>query len=364
MHQATPNNILIVDDTPENLTVLSRMLEQHGYQVRPALNGQVALKAISKALPDLILLDIVMPGINGYDLCRQIKADQRTHDIPIIFISALDQVMDKVKAFAAGGIDYVTKPFQAEEVLARIHTHLSLRNMQRQLQDQNLALQQEIENRKKMEAQIKAALKEREVLLHELHHRTENSMNVISSMLKLQASTVRDQQVLRIFTDFDTRIKTIALVHQRLYHTENLTSIDLKDYIYDLAILLYKNYKVNADQIELKPTLESVFVSIDTAILCGLLLSELLSNCLKHAFPDQRTGEITVALRLLENDDIELRIHDNGIGLPQGFDEKRHGLVGMQLVRALEQSRLKGTVTLNTANGTEWLIRFREPQQT
>ena len=359
--QEMQNNILIVDDTPENLTVLSRMLEAHGYQVRPAVNGQVALKAISRTLPDVILLDIIMPGMNGYELCRRLKADKQTREIPIVFMSALDEVMDKVKAFAAGGVDYITKPFHAEEVLARVHTHLALRNMQRRLQTQNIRLQQEVTTRQQMETKIKTSLEEKGLLLQELHHRTESSMNVICSMLRLQSSGMRDQNVVQMFKDLETRVRTIALVHQRLYQTENLSHVDLKDYIYDLGILLYKNYKTNATKVELKPELESAYVSIDSAILCGLLLNELLSNSLKHAFPENMTGEINLTLHPLDSGEVELRVKDNGIGLPKGFDAKKDG-IGLQLVRALEQSSLQGSVNYNTGNGTEWIIRFQGAQ--
>ena len=361
---AEQNNILIVDDTPENLSVLTQMLTEQGYQVRPALNGQIALKAVQRALPDLILLDILMPGMNGYEVCRKLKADKHTRDIPVLFISALDETMDKVKAFGVGGIDYITKPFQAEEVLARIQTHIALRNMQKRLQTQNIQLQQEIAERKRVEEQIKASLKEREVLLHELHHRTETSMNVICLMLKLQSSSIFDEQLLQIFRDLDTRIRVMALVHHKLYQAEDLSRIDLKEYFHDLALLLYKNYKADADKISLKSRLESVFVSIDTAILCGLLLNELVSNCLKHAFPDGKTGEIRLALRVIKTGEIELRVGDNGVGLPKRFDSKRGGLLGLQLVRSIKESQLKGTVTLNRElkQGTEWIIRFKEPE--
>lgn len=156
---ANGNNILIVDDTPDNLTVLTRMLTDQGYIVRPAINGQVALKAVQKILPDLILLDIMMPGINGYEVCRQLKSDERTCDVPVIFISALDEAIDKVKAFQVGGVDYVTKPFQAEEVVVRVQTHLNLRNMQKRLQDQNARLQQEITERKQAEESLRESEK-------------------------------------------------------------------------------------------------------------------------------------------------------------------------------------------------------------
>ena len=122
-----PNaDILIVDDTPANLNVLSAILGKRGYRVRPAINGALALKAAQKVAPDLILLDVQMPGMDGYEVCRQLKADPQTRDIPVVFISALDDVLDKVEAFEVGGADYITKPFQIEEVLARVENQLVL----------------------------------------------------------------------------------------------------------------------------------------------------------------------------------------------------------------------------------------------
>lgn len=137
-------DILIVDDTPANLRLLSQMLSGHGYQVRPVPDGALALAAVQAALPDLILLDIRMPGMDGYRVCEHLKAEARTRDIPIIFISALDATQDKVKAFATGGVDYITKPFQVEEVLARVETHLALRELQKQLQDANRRMAHEL----------------------------------------------------------------------------------------------------------------------------------------------------------------------------------------------------------------------------
>jgi PleD family two-component response regulator len=124
---STPNaDILIVDDTPANLNVLSAILGKRGYRVRPAINGALAIKAAQKAAPDLILLDVQMPGMDGYEVCRQLKGDGQTRDIPVVFISALDDVLDKVEAFQVGGVDYITKPFQIEEVLARVENQLAL----------------------------------------------------------------------------------------------------------------------------------------------------------------------------------------------------------------------------------------------
>jgi Bacteriophytochrome (light-regulated signal transduction histidine kinase) len=147
-------NILVVDDTPENLRLLSTMLSQRGYVPRCVINGQMALRACNSHPPDLILLDIMMPQMNGYEVCQHLKLDAKTRDIPVIFISAKDEVFDKVNAFTVGGVDYISKPFQFEEVLARIESHLTLRKLQNQLKEQNILLQQEISSRLAVEKDL------------------------------------------------------------------------------------------------------------------------------------------------------------------------------------------------------------------
>lgn len=130
-------NILVVDDTPENLRLLAGILSEKGYQVRPVPNGKLALSAAQKMPPDIVLLDIMMPDMDGYEVCQRLKDSEVTKDIPVIFISAINDVMDKVKAFAVGGVDFITKPFQVEEVLARIETHLKICSLQQSLQEKN-----------------------------------------------------------------------------------------------------------------------------------------------------------------------------------------------------------------------------------
>lgn len=158
------DDILIVDDRPDNLRVLSSILTESGYQVRRAINGQLALKIAQHAPPALILLDVLMPEMDGYKVCSLLKSHPQTAEIPVIFISALDNVFDKVKAFEVGGIDYITKPFQAAEVLARVKNQLIIRNLYIQLQqqakklaDQNVLLQQEIKERQRAEAALVVA---------------------------------------------------------------------------------------------------------------------------------------------------------------------------------------------------------------
>lgn len=150
-------SILIVDDTPNNLRFLSTMLLEQGYEVRKAVNGQMALRSAQVEPPDLILLDIRMPDMSGYQVCQNLKAQDTTKAIPIIFLSALDEEKDKVTAFEVGGVDYISKPLQVLEVLARVKTHLTLRSQQQQLIDQNQRLQEEVKARATAELALQKA---------------------------------------------------------------------------------------------------------------------------------------------------------------------------------------------------------------
>lgn len=152
-------DILVIDDTPENLALLSQMLTERGYKVRSVTKGSTGLRGAIALRPDLILLDVKMPQMNGYEVCQKLKAEERTRDIPVIFISALGDVEGKVKAFQVGGVDYITKPFQVEEVLARLQTHLTIRNLQKQLQTQNDKLQREIKERTAAEEKFAKAFR-------------------------------------------------------------------------------------------------------------------------------------------------------------------------------------------------------------
>ena len=150
VHDKTPD-ILIVDDTPANLQLLTGMLKQRGYRVRSVPSGKLAIQAVQNEKPDLILLDIKMPEMNGYEVCKHLKADEALKEIPVLFISALDETIDKIKAFAAGGVDYVAKPFQFEEVEARVQTHLKLRRLQIELEGKNRQLQENYDQLRKLE---------------------------------------------------------------------------------------------------------------------------------------------------------------------------------------------------------------------
>ncbi|KKD34646.1 hybrid sensor histidine kinase/response regulator [Limnoraphis robusta] len=178
-------DILIVDDTPENLRLLSSMLEEKGYKVRKATNGKQALKAIEALAPDLILLDIMMPEMSGYQIAQYLKGLPKTHDIPIIFLSALNDTMDKVMAFDVGGVDYITKPFQVQEVLVRVRTQITLREQQKQLLEQNKQLQKEIKERQKIESALRVYI---HAVSHDLRNPVTGMLIVLNNLLTLESS--------------------------------------------------------------------------------------------------------------------------------------------------------------------------------
>lgn len=212
----------------------------------------------------------------------------------------------------------------------------------------------------RVEEQLKAALAEKEVLLKEVCHRTKNNMTSICSILKLQSALIEDEQWLNILRDIENRINSMALVQEKLYQSEDITNIDLREYVKDLADTVFKNYRTIPPKVSLKFDVEPVIVSPNTAIPCGLILNELLSNAMKYAFPGDKTGEIKIALHSRGESEIELGVSDNGVGLPNDLDFRNADSLGLKLVLMLAEGQLGGHVELTVDKGTAFLIRFKE----
>jgi PAS domain S-box-containing protein len=220
----------------------------------------------------------------------------------------------------------------------------------------------DITDRKIAEEKIKASLREKEVLLREIHHRTKNNMQVISSLISLQAEQIEDKQYADKFNDSKNRIKSMALVHEKLYQTEDIANIDFNDYIETFANSLISFYEINTGKVHLKINVEDASLGIDTAIPCGLVINELLSNCLKHAFPEDRTGTVTVIFNKNKIEDgleCNMVVSDNGIGIPEDLDIRKTKSLGLQLIITLVEHQLGGTIDLDRTNGTRFHIHFK-----
>jgi len=211
---------------------------------------------------------------------------------------------------------------------------------------------------KRAETQVQRDLQEKEVLLRELHHRTKNNMAMITALLGLQSKGTDDERVKAAFDEMENRIQSMALVHEMFYAAKDLSSINLKDYITDLLQGLMNSFGASNSRITLVPKMVDIFVSVETAIPCGLILNELITNAFKYAFPGEKRGEITVSLGLGEDGGLLLGVVDDGIGLAPGFDARRDGGMGFQIVFALAESQLGGSVELCSGHGLAWSVAF------
>jgi PAS domain S-box-containing protein len=216
----------------------------------------------------------------------------------------------------------------------------------------------DITERKNAEERIKASLKEKEVLLKEIHHRVKNNLQVISSLLNLQAGYIKDRRALEMFKESQNRIRSMALIHEKLYQSKDLARIDFTEYIRNLMTYLFRLYEADTDSIRLKIDTNGVLLAIDTAIPCGLIVNELVSNSLKYAFPQKRKGEISISLHS-DGSRFTLTVSDSGIGFPDDLDFRNTESLGLQLVTGLT-AQLDGTVELLNSNGTIFKIAFPE----
>ena len=214
----------------------------------------------------------------------------------------------------------------------------------------------DVTSRKLAEEALKASLHEKEVLLKEIHHRVKNNLAVISSILKLQAAYVHDEKIQETLAECQNRIKCMVLIHTRLYQSADLSNIDVKEYIQTLASDLMRSYARIPGKVDLRTYFDTVSLDIDTIIPLGLIVNELVSNALKHAFPGEKGGEVIIKL-YHSDDSVVLAISDNGVGLPEGFDITGTEGLGMALVKALAD-QLDGHLTWSSVKGTEWRITF------
>ncbi|MBI5675928.1 MAG: PAS domain S-box protein [Nitrospirae bacterium] len=233
-----------------------------------------------------------------------------------------------------------------------------------------IAVIRDITGRKKAEEDIKASLREKEVLLKEIHHRVKNNMQIITSLLRLQAGKSADEREIEMLRESRNRIRSMSLIHEKLYRTSDLSHINFKDYIDDLTRGLYRSYGIDKQKISCNIEADDILLEVDTAIPCGLIVNELVSNALKYAFPGDRRGMINIRLRRIlesetENEEskfkaLELTVSDNGIGVPNDFDLKNAASLGLKLVTTLSENQLNGRIEIDDSEGTRFLIRFKE----
>ena len=218
----------------------------------------------------------------------------------------------------------------------------------------------DITERKRTDENLRASLREKEVLLKEIHHRVKNNLQVISSLLSLQAEYLTDESMLRIMRDSQSRVKSMALVHEKLYQSNNLAEIDFGDYVRVLVMQLFRSYGIPQDGVQMIITADTVALGVDRAIPCGIIVNELVTNALKYAFPDGRKGKVEVELRTMPSGIIRLAIRDDGVGLPQDSALPKADSLGLTLVHMLTD-QVQGELTIpQTLTGAEFVLTFRK----
>lgn len=321
--------ILIVDDNPTNLGVLFDYFNDCGFKVLVAQDGESALEKIEYAHPDIILLDVLMPGIDGFETCRRLKAKTSTQDIPVIFMTALTETVDKVRGFQVGAVDYITKPVQHEEVFARVKTHLTIRNLTKQLQKQNIHLQQEISNKERAEAEARnALLKEKE--LGELKSRF---VSMASHEIRTPLATISlSAGFLQDYGDKCTEEKKQAHMHRIQLAVNRMTQmldevlligkadsgkLELKRAPMELQAFCQE--LVAEMQIAASPSHTLFFASrgqCPPACLDEKLLRHILTNLLSNAIKYSPKGGTVFCELSLDYERAIFQIKDQGIGIP------------------------------------------------
>jgi len=319
--QPSKGDILLVDDTPDNLRLLSTMLVEQGYDVRSARSGKSALMGVQAQAPDLILLDINMPEMNGYEVCQKLKSNPKTQTIPIIFISALNEVFDKVKAFAVGGVDYISKPFQIEEVLARVENQLQIQRLQTELQrslEQERALNQRIEEL--------ATIEERNRIARDIHDSLGHALVALNIQMETALTLWKDNPD----KAYEFLVEAKQLGSEALQATrQSVADIrfdPLKGRSLDEAIIALTEEFQRTTNIQPQCTIAlSPNVSTKLSTILYRIVQEGLTNICKHA------DATSVSIELHSSGtDLSLTLQDNGKGFKLDEHRSGFGLQGMQ----------------------------------
>ncbi len=350
--------ILIAEDEYLVCEKIKEVVESVGYTVvGDAMDGVQAIYLTEKLKPDLILMDIKMPGMDGISATKRI---QRRRPTPVVILTAYQNQELLREAGAAGVSGYLMKPPNANDVEGAVEIAMQRFSDMMEMRRLNEKLKREIEAREEVEQALKKALEEKNLLMKEILHRTKNNMTMVCSLLNLQSASVNDAHTLNMFRETACRVRSMAMVQERLYQTDSFIRMDLREYLRDLAVTVYRNFETDAEKISLHFDLESVTVSSRTAVSCGLILNELISNAVKYAFPGDRRGAIATGLRATECGAVELCVRDDGAGLPDDMDLNAPGSLGLQIVAGLAE-QLDGKLEIRRDKpGVAFVVRFRD----
>lgn len=352
--ERTRLRILNVEDSPNDSELLQALLERSGIdceivRVDTAPEFRAELRG---GTFDLVIADYTLPSFDGpssLEIARRLCPD-----MPFVYFSGTVGEEAAIESLKQGASDYVLKQRPARlgsvvrRALADAAAELQRRGMEQELRES--------------EAQLRRALAAKEILLQEVHHRVKNNLQIISSLLNMETRS-QPKEIRRVLQESQMRVRAMALVHEQLHAKGNAGELDAADYIRKLATDVWNACQGDGGPVRLRFELQPVLLDPNRSIPCGLILNELVTNALKYAFPDNRAGEILVELSASEDGEIRLRVADNGVGFPSGFDWKQTRSLGFQIVGVLSR-QLGATVACETAHGVEFTLTFcKAPKQ-
>lgn len=332
-------NILLVEDNPADVLLIRKILKEvvnTHFELKDTNRLDLSLKYLDDDGFDAMLLDLGLLDSQGINTFRAVK--HHFPQLPIIILTGLVDEEFAIRAVREGAQDYLIKGQVDGSLLAR-------------------SIRYAIE-RKQVEKQLKKSLNEKEMLIKETHHRVKNNLMMISGLLNLQSHYIHDEDDLVLFRESQTRANSMALIHERLYQSEDAKSIDFSDYIRTLAIDLFYFYVAHPDITNLNIEAEHISLNVDTAIPLGLIVHELISNSMKHAFPDGKAGEINVKFHSFDGM-LLLEVSDNGMGLPDDLDYTNTSTLGLRLVNLLTD-QIGGNIDVDSTQGTKFVISLKQ----
>ena len=340
-----PLRILLVEDNPGDVRLLGEMFSTErvgSYEITHLPRLGLALNHLAQGGVDIILLDLGLPDGKGIDTVRRVR--KLAPQVPLIVLTGQDDDATVAQAMLEGAQDYLVKGQVETRALPRALRHAIERF---RMQARAALANQELERR----------VQEKDLMLSEIHHRVKNSLQVVSSLLRLEAGRIRDPVVAEMLQTTQNRIRSMAMIHQTLYQSKDFARVDFHAFLQSFIPTLVQSYSIHPEEISLAFHVAEVRLPIDAAIPCGLIVNELISNALKHAFPNGRRGTISIEFMQQAGDDVTLSVEDDGVGVPEGFSFENSETLGIQLVYMLA-GQLGGAVEIERSPLTRFVLRF------
>ena len=343
-----PLRILLVEDNPGDVRLLREMFateRPESYEIIHLPRLGLALDHLAQGGVDIILLDLGLPDGEGLDTIRRVRA--LAPQVPLIVLTGRDDESTIAQAMLEGAQDYLVK--------GQIETRALPRALRHAIERFRLLARAALAN-----VELERRVREKDLMLSEIHHRVKNSLQVVSSLLRLEAGRIHDAAVLDMLQVTQNRIRSMALIHQTLYQSKDFARVDFHAFLQSFVPTLIQSYSIHPEEISLAFHVAEIRLPIDAAIPCGLIVNELISNALKHAFPDGRRGTITIEFTQQPCNHAILSVEDDGIGVPEGFSFEESETLGIQLVYMLA-GQLGGAVTVERSTVTKFVVDFPLP---